>query len=203
MSDPTPSGSSRFEGSRSIRSLRRRSTPNDEDLHPGLIPGISVEKTRDEYPTNYPVFIIALVASVAVLTWAILAPGNLNSVGTGMQAWVTSNFGWFFTTLVVVIMLAMLIIAFAPTGNIRLGHDNEAPTYSRGSWISMLFAAGLGIMLIFYGPLEPLSHFLTTPPAFTVEAGSTEAIQTSLAQTILHQAFVPWSMYALLGGALA
>lgn len=196
-------GSTKFAGSRSIQALRRRSTPNVEDLHPGLIPGISVEKTRDEYPTNYPVFGIALVASISVLLWAILAPDNLNTVGTGMQAWVTSNFGWFFTSLVILIMFAMLIIAVAPTGNIRLGHDNEAPTYSRASWISMLFAAGLGIMLIFYGPLEPLSHFLSTPPAFDVEAGSAAAIQTSLAQTILHQAFVPWSMYALLGGALA
>ena len=66
MAEQTPPrdapGSTKFDGSRSIRSLRRRSTPNVEDLHPGLIPGINVEKTRSEYPTNYPVFGVALSA---------------------------------------------------------------------------------------------------------------------------------------------
>lgn len=171
-------------------------------IHPGLVPGISVEERGLNLPTRRSVFIVALAAAVAVV-WAILAPEHLNLVGTTMQSWVVVNFGWLFNATVIVSAIFMLVVGFGPTGRIRLGPDDATPEFSTTSWISMLFAAGLGIGLIFYGPLEPLSHFLTPPPSTEAEAATTDAVLPALGNAFLHQATIAWFVYALVGGALA
>lgn len=172
-------------------------------IHPGLVPGISVEDTGISFPTRRSVFIAALAVSLAVLGWAIIAPENLNTVGTTMQGWVVTHFGWLFNLTVVAIVIFMLVVGFGPTGQIRLGADDSTPEYSTLSWISMLFAAGLGIGLIFYGPLEPLSHFLAPPPSTDAQAGTTDAILPAMTDAFLHQATIAWCIYALVGGSLA
>lgn len=171
--------------------------------HPGLIPGIGVEKTGVTYSTNWVVFGVALAASLGVLVWAIVAPQNLLTVGTSMREGVTSNFGWFFTALILLIMAFMLVIALGPTGNIKLGEDDEEPDYSRATWISMLFAAGLGIGLIFYGPMEPMQHFIDAPPASEAASGDPANVLPAMSQALLHQSLFTWGIYALVGGAIA
>lgn len=183
--------------------LRTASRQTTLGIHPGLIPGISVEDTGAKFPTRRSVFITALLVSVAVLVWAIFAPENLNLVGTTMQSWVVTNFGWLFNLTVLVIVVFMLVVGFGPTGKIRLGSDDSTPEYSTLSWISMLFAAGLGIGLVFYGPLEPLSHFLAPPPSTTAAAETIDAVLPALTDSFLHQASFAWCIYALVGGALA
>lgn len=174
-----------------------------QPIHPGLIPGIGVEQTGAQFRTNKVVFAAALVVTVAVLAWAVVAPENLAEVGTGMREWVTTNCGWLFTTMVIALMGFMVVVACGPTGNIRLGADGEEPEYSRGSWISMLFAAGLGIGLIFYGPMEPMTHFLHTPPASQGTAGQRDNVLPAISQALLHQTFFTWGIYAFGGGAIA
>lgn len=189
--------------SRRVRSALQKATSGERSIHPALVPGISVDDTRRTFPTTKLVFAAALVFSVAVFIWALVSPEGINDVGVTLQTWVSTNFGWFFTTLIVVIMLFMIVIGFGPTGQIRLGADDSQPDYSTTSWISMLFAAGLGIGLIFYGPMEPLIHFLTPPPASAAEAESVDLILHALSQAILHQASMSWGVYALVGGAIA
>lgn len=171
--------------------------------HPGLIPGIGVERTKVTFPTNVGVFIGAVVVVIAIAVWAFVAPENLSSVGSTSLAWVTSNFGWMFGALAIAIALFMLAVGFGRTGGIRLGADDEEPEYSTASWISMLFAAGLGIGLLFYGPLEPLTYFQDPAPGQTVQGGTVEAALPALAQTYLHWGPIAWSFYALVGGAIA
>lgn len=190
-------------GERVRNALRHAASDPAFGIHPGLVPGISVEDTGARLPTRRSVFIIALVVTLAVLAWAILAPGNLNLVGTTMQGWVVSHFGWLFNATVVATVAFMLVAGFGPTGKIRLGADDSTPEYSTLSWISMLFAAGLGIGLIFYGPLEPLSHFLSPPPSTDAEAGTADAVLPAMTDAFLHQATFAWCIYALVGGALA
>lgn len=170
----------------------------ERSIHPALVPGISVEDTEARYPTNKVVFVI----SMAVVIWAFIAPSNLNSVGVAMQSWVVGNMGWLFTLVMLGITIFMLVVGFAPTGRIRLGADDAEPEFSTTTWISMLFAAGLGIGLIFYGPMEPLMHFQSVPPAYDgldIQDGTTAAA----AQAILHQASFPWVTYSFVGGAIA
>lgn len=204
---PEEHSPSKIDSSKKLNSgiKRRLKVPdlNPMTLHPGLIPGIGVEKTGLAFPTNWMVFVFALLATASVLTWSIIAPDSVHATGATMLSWVTMHFGWLFGALVFAIFIFMLIVGYGRTGGIRLGADDEEPEYSTRSWISMLFAAGLGIALLFYGPLEPLTHFLNPPPGFGVEAGTTEAILPALAQTILHYGPVAWAIYALVGGTIA
>lgn len=146
-----------------VKSALSKASTGERSIHPAMVPGISVDDTAQKFPTTKAVFAIALAVSLAVFGWALLSPVGLNNAGTGMQSWVVAHFGWFFGALVVLIMTFMFVIGFGPTGRIRLGTDDSEPDYSTTSWISMLFAAGPGSGLIFYGPLEPLTHFLTPP----------------------------------------
>ncbi|MBL3700264.1 BCCT family transporter [Leucobacter luti] len=171
--------------------------------HPGLLPGIGVEQTGMRFPTNWVVLIVALTLTLGVILWAFLAPENLAEVGAVSLAWVTENFSWLFGALAIAVAIFMLVVGYGRTGGIRLGADDEAPEFSTPSWISMLFAAGLGIGLLFYGPLEPLTYFLDTPPGVTEAAGTADAALPALAQTILHWGPIAWAFYALVGGAIA
>ncbi|WP_084617915.1 BCCT family transporter [Jonesia quinghaiensis] len=182
--------------------LRKAVTP-PQVVHPGLIPGIGVEKTGIAFPTNWSVFIIAFAATVSVLVWAIIAPDSIQTTGSTMLTWVIDHFSWLFTGLVIAVTIFMFAIGYGRTGGIRLGEDDEEPEYSTSSWVAMLFAAGLGIGLLFYGPMEPLTHYLNTPPGFEAEPGSPDAMLPAMAQTALHYGPLAWALYALLGGALA
>ncbi|MGO1804134.1 MAG: BCCT family transporter, partial [Candidatus Corynebacterium faecigallinarum] len=120
-----------------------------------------------------------------------------------MQSWVVQNLGWLYGVIAVDCVIFIFVIGYRHTGHIRLGPDGAEPDYSTMSWISMLFAAGLGIGLVFYGPMEPLQHFLEASPAAGAESGTTDAVLTAMAQSILHQASFAWGIYALVGGAIA
>lgn len=172
-------------------------------VHPALIPGIGVERTGRHFSTNWAVFAIAGLAVVSVIVWAVVAPSTITTVGDASLAWVTENFGWLFGVLAVAIALFMMVLGYGRTGGVRLGADDEAPEFSTVSWIAMLFSAGMGIGLLFYGPYEPLTYFLDPPHGVTAEAGSPDAALASLAQVLLHWGPIAWAFYALVGGAIA
>lgn len=184
------------------QALKRAVNPEPR-LHPGLIPGLSVEDTDRKFPTNKTVFVVALTVAVAVVLWAAVAPESISVVGADMQQWITTHFAWLLGGLMIAVLLFMLIVGYGPTGNIKLGADDSRPDYSTGSWIAMLFAAGLGIGLVFYGPLEPLTHLLAPTPATDAKAGTMAAVLPSMSTTILHQASLAWAIYAFVGGAIA
>jgi len=171
--------------------------------HPGLIPGIGVEQTGVTFPTNRVVLAGAVAVTMGVIAWAFAAPESLSEVGATSLNWVTTNFGWLFGALAMGIAIFMLAVGYGRTGGIRLGADDEEPEFSTGSWISMLFAAGLGIGLLFYGPLEPLTYFQNPAPSQSVDGGTTAAVLPAMAQTILHWGPIAWAFYALVGGAIA
>ncbi|WP_412099433.1 BCCT family transporter [Corynebacterium aurimucosum] len=186
------------------RSAIAKAASGERSIHPALIPGVSVEDTRADFKTNKTVFAVALAATIGIIIWSVIAPDNLAATGSNLQSWVVQNFGWLFTIVMIAATIFLLSIAIAPTGKIKLGSDDSEPDFSRSSWIAMLFAAGLGIGLVFYGPMEPLSHFLTPPPYLSdVEPASEAAVLPAFTQAILHQATLPWMVYALVGGSLA
>lgn len=174
-----------------------------EVTHPALIPGIGVESTSRVFSTNWAVFGIAGALVLATVIWGFVAPESISEVGAASLGWVTTNFGWLFSLLAVVCIAFMLVVGYGRTGGIRLGADGEAPEFSVVSWIAMLFAAGMGIGLLFWGPAEPLAYFNDVPHGFDAEAGSRDAMFHALAQSILHWGPMAWSFYALVGGAIA
>lgn len=172
-------------------------------VHPALIPGIGVDRTDRVFSTNRAVFVVAGLAVAGVIAWAVISPDSVSTVGDASLAWVTDNFGWMFGVLAIVCLLFMLVIGYGKTGGVRLGADDESPEFSTVSWVAMLFSAGMGIGLLFYGPYEPLVYFLSPPEGFTADPASVEAMESALAQTMLHWGPIPWSFYALVGGAIA
>ncbi len=174
-----------------------------EVTHPALIPGIGVEDTPRIFTTNWGVFGIAGMLVLVVVIWGFAAPESISVAGATGLSWVTGNFGWLFSMLAAASITFMFVVGYGRTGGIRLGADDEAPEFSTVSWIAMLFSAGMGIGLLFWGPAEPLAHFLDVPTGSGVEAGSSDAMLTALAQSILHWGPMAWSFYALVGGAIA
>lgn len=173
---------------RAARILREVTSPaTTGSPHPALLPGIGVEQTDRTFGIDKVVFAAAAALVVAVLVWGVAAPGSLAAAASAGFAFVTTDFGWFFGILTVAVFLFMMWLGFGRYRAVRLGQDDEKPEFSTVSWVAMLFSAGIGIGLLFYGPLEPMTYFLDLPPAFEdAAAGSNEAMHVAVAQTLFH-----------------
>ena len=171
-------------------------------MHPGLVPGFSVEELKYKFGLDKLVFGVNAVLIIAFVIWGITSPETVSSVSSATLSWGLENFGWLFNVTMVICVIVMLGIAMSRYGNIKLGKDDEEPEYSRFSWVAMMFAAGIGVGIYFFGPSEPLA-FYHSPPPLTVEAHTEEALHRAVAQANFHWGFSPWALYALVGGALA
>ncbi|MEI7055753.1 BCCT family transporter [Nocardioides sp. CCNWLW239] len=136
------------------------------------------------------------------VTWGLLSPATLGAVMSTALDWVISNFGWAFVLIAFSGLVLCIFFLVHPWGRIRLGPDDSRPEFATFSWISMMFAAGLGAGLLFYGIAEPVSHW-TTPPHGLAEPQSEEAALVALRYTYFHWGFNGWAMYAVMGGAMA
>lgn len=172
-------------------------------VHPALIPGVGVEQTGRVYRTDWLVFGVAAAFVVAFIGWGIFGGESLASTAQTTLDWIIEYTAVFFTSTATAILLFMVFLGVSKYGRIRLGRDDEAPEFSMFSWISMLFAAGMGIGLVFWGAAEPLTFFETPPPGSDVEGGTLEAMQTAQAQVLYHWGPQAWAFYALVGVAIA
>ena len=172
------------------------------DIHPALVPGIAIDEQRRRYSVDKIVFGVAGALTVGFVIWGVIDPAGVGEVADAAYGWTMTHLGWLFNAVATVVLVSLLILAFSRYGKIPLGKDGEKPEFSTFSWVAMLFAAGLGIGVMFWGPSEPLTYFLTPPPR-TNEPESVEAMHMALAQTYYHWGFHAWAMYALVGGAVA
>jgi glycine betaine transporter len=159
---------------------------------------------RPESPRLDPtVFWIAAIVSAVFVLWGILFTDNLAAVFDAvLWNFLVPNFGWVFILSSFGFLAFSLYLAFSRYGKVRLGRQDEQPEFRTVSWIAMMFSAGMGIGLMFFGVAEPLSH-MTSPPAGTAEAGTREAAQVAMEYSYFHWAFHPWAIYAVMGLALA
>jgi glycine betaine transporter len=149
------------------------------------------------------VFWIAAAISAVFVLWGILATESLAAVFDAvLWSFLVPNFGWVFVLASFGFLAFSLYLAFSRFGKVRLGGQDEQPEFSTVSWIAMMFSAGMGIGLMFFGVAEPLSH-MTAPPAGTAEAGTRGAAQVAMQYSYFHWAFHPWAIYAIMGLALA
>lgn len=172
-------------------------------IHPGLVPGVAVEDRNLQYRTDKGVLAVAGALIVGFIAWGLISQESLKQTSSAILAWVVTNTGWLFSIMAVVVVIFMLMVAFSHYGNIPLGLDDEKPEYSFGSWVAMLFSAGMGIGLIFFGAYEPMTYFLNPPPLIDAKPGSYEALNGAMAQTMVHWGVNAWSFYALVGAAIA
>ena len=149
------------------------------------------------------VFWVAAIISAVFVAWGILFTESLAAVVDAvLWSFLVPNFGWVFILSSFGFLAFSLYLAFSRYGKIRLGGQDEQPEFSTVSWIAMMFSAGMGIGLMFFGVAEPLSH-MSSPPGGTAEAGTRGAAQVAMEYSYFHWAFHPWAIYAVMGLALA
>ncbi|UZG44127.1 BCCT family transporter [Caldimonas thermodepolymerans] len=138
---------------------------------------------------------------LVVVLWGLVAPQSLGQAFTMALDAVTRNFGWFYLWVVLGLVLMALLLAFSRYGDLKLGGEDDEPEFSLGAWFAMLFAAGMGIGLVFWGVAEPISHYTSPPPG--VAPHTPEAANAAMRYTFFHWGLHPWAVYSVVGLALA
>ena len=151
---------------------------------------------------DWAVFAVVAAITIAFVAWGFLGTDSLASASTSALGWLINATGWAFVLTASLFVVFVLWLALGKFGNIPLGQDGERPVFKTWSWISMMFAAGMGIGLMFYGVAEPLYHYVNPPPG-TVDGQTPAAIQTAMATSLFHWTLHPWAMYAVVGLAMA
>lgn len=173
-----------------------------DGMHPGLVPGISVEDQRNRFGLDRVVFFLTGVLIVSFITWGVTSPASVSDVSSAMFSWAIENVGWLLNVVMVSAVVLMLYLACSRFGQIKLGKDDEEPEFSRFAWVAMMFGAGLGVGIFFFGPSEPMYYFINPPP-HTSEPETAEALHRGMAQAHFHWGLAIWGLYAMVGGALA
>lgn len=155
----------------------------------GIFPQVSI-----------PVFLTSAVLIVLFMIFGTLFSQTAGQVFDAMQQFISAKFGFVFIILVNCALLFCLYIALSGYGDIRLGQQTELPEYSFGSWIGMLFSAGIGIGLLYWGTAEPLYHFVAPPIA---SPSSVDAAKDAMTISFLHWGLHAWAVYAIVALSLA
>src|SRR5690606_30221622 len=149
---------------------------------------------------NKPVFFTSGAFILGLVAFAAIAPNALQRLFSAVQAWIFSNASWFYMLAVAVILLATVYAAMSRYGEIKLGPDHSEPDFRDITWYSMLFAAGMGIGLMFFGGAEPVMHFLEPPVG---EGGTVQAARQAMGITFFHWGLHAWAVYAMVALILA
>ncbi|MFF2531735.1 BCCT family transporter [Brevibacillus sp. NPDC058079] len=146
-------------------------------------------------------FLISLVIVFVIVLFGAISPELFASAASHVLKVTTTNFGWFYLIVTFGFLIFCIFLAFSRYGQIPLGSDDDEPEYSLPTWFAMLFSAGMGIGLVFWGVAEPVSHYFSPPAGVTGQ--TTEAAQTALRYAFFHWGLHPWGIYALIALALA
>ncbi|WP_055563807.1 BCCT family transporter [Streptomyces atriruber] len=152
--------------------------------------------------TDRVVFGVTAVLTLAFVVWGGVSTDSLENVSTDMLNGLMHNGGWFFMLTATGFVVFALWLAVSRYGKITLGQEGEDPEFRTVSWVAMMFSAGMGIGLMFYGVSEPLAHFKDHPPG-TDPADAPAAMETAMATTLFHWTLHPWAIYAVVGLAIA
>ena len=156
-----------------------------------------ISETEDQ-SISWPVVIPAMLLILAIVVWGLGKPANFEATANNMLTWVLTNLGWAFVLFSTIFVIFVIVIAASKFGKIRLGAADEQPEFSNASWIAMMFAAGMGIGLMFYGASEPLAFYRDGVPNH-----APHEVGTAMASAMFHWTLHPWAMYAIVGLAIA
>ena len=161
---------------------------------------VKVEKFGPFPRVNRPVFIASALLIVGFIFFGSLFGELAGEVFNQLQSFITPRFRWLFIILMNVAVVFSLYIALSRYGDIRLGHQTEHPEYSLLSWFGMLFSAGIGIGLLYWGTAEPLYHFMSPPMG---QAETVEAAKQAMSISFLHWGIHAWALYCVVALSLA
>ncbi len=152
------------------------------------------------FTINPPVFFGAALIILACVVIGAAAPAAAEAGLKALQGWVLGHFGWFYILSVAIFLIVILIIGFSRFGTLKLGADDSEPDFPYPTWIAMLFAAGMGIGLMFFAVGEPLTHFNAPPEAVP---RTIAAQREAMLVTFFHWGLHAWAVYAVVGLSLA
>lgn len=159
---------------------------------------------KDQVPNaRNRIFIPAAAFVLVFVVFAAIFPSQLKTALGAANTTVVDGLGWYYVIIVFGFVAFSIFTAFSRFGDIRLGKDDEKPQYGMFSWFAMLFAAGMGIGLVFWGVAEPLNHFNTTPPGAADVANAGGAARQAFDTTFLHWGLHAWAIYIVIGLAVA
>ncbi|MFE8703706.1 BCCT family transporter [Cytobacillus sp. FJAT-54145] len=152
-----------------------------------------------------PVFTVSVIVTVLFIVWgllpkSILPNGNLDHVTTMVQSLILEKFGWFYLLSASTFLVFSIILIFTKYGNIRLGKDSDTPEYNYLTWFAMLFSAGMGIGLVFWGVSEPMYHYYSPP---FLEGQTPDAARAAMRYSFFHWGLHPWAIYTVIALGLA
>ncbi len=151
-----------------------------------------------------PVFVVSALVVFLFVIGTLIFPNEAKGTFDGAKSWSINHFDWFFITACNIFVIFCIALIFLPVGKIRLGGEDAKPEFSTLSWFSMLFAAGMGIGLMFWSVAEPAAYYTDwwgTP--LNVDKHTPEAARLAMGATMFHWGLHPWAVYAVVGLALA
>ncbi|SIN89966.1 BCCT family transporter [Halodesulfovibrio marinisediminis] len=154
-----------------------------------------------KYDVHPYIFFISAGLIIFLVALTIYLGKDIKDFFGIVQTGISTYTGWFFVLTMNLILICTLLFMFSRFGDIRLGGDEAVPEFSTPAWFAMLFSAGMGIGLLFYGVAEPMFHFISSP--FSTAPGSPDAARMAMDLTFLHWGLHPWSVYAIVGLSLA
>ncbi len=150
--------------------------------------------------TNPPVFLTSAFVVLAFLVAGIFFTAQTEAASSALQSFIVTDFGWFYILSVSFFLVFVVWVALSRYGRVRLGPEDSRPEYGNLAWFAMLFTAGMGIGLVYYGVAEPMAHFASPPVG---EGGTEEAAREAMNYTFYHWGLHPWAIYIVLGLSLA
>jgi choline/glycine/proline betaine transport protein len=150
--------------------------------------------------THPVVFPVSALAIVAITAYALIVPDAAGAVFATTQGFVQDTFGWFLISVVALLLIVAVYLAISPYGKVKLGPDDSEPDYTTPAWFAMLFSAGMGIGLVFWGVAEPI-YIAGAPPR--AEPGTEAADMEAMNFVFHHWGLSPWAIYAIIGLGLA
>ena len=160
----------------------------------------SSDQQHDTAPLNPAVFYSSVIALALVLGGSAIAPEFTGGLFATVQKAIVVNGSWYYALVIAIILVSAVVVALTRFGEIKLGPDHAQPEYSLLSWFAMLFAAGMGIGLMFFGVAEPVNHFLTPPLG---DGGTSAAAKEAMKLTFFHWGLHAWATYAIVAVILA
>ncbi len=161
---------------------------------------MSETENKPRVKINPPVFFGSTLLIFLICLYAVLFPDEAKIHFQSLQSSIVSNAGWFYVLAVAIILIVVAFLGLSKYGEIKLGPDHAEPDFSYGSWFAMLFSAGMGIGLMFFGVAEPVMHFLSPPVG---DAGTIEAAKEAMKLTFFHWGLHAWAIYAIVALILA
>ncbi|PTF41937.1 choline transporter [Staphylococcus cohnii] len=146
------------------------------------------------------VFIYSIIITAIVVLLGAIFPNQFNEIGTNITGWITEYFGWYYMVIVALMIFFCVFLIFSPIGKLKLGKPEDKPEFNTISWFAMLFSAGMGIGLVFWGAAEPISHFVSPPSG---DPQSATAYKEALRGAFMQWGFHAWAVYGVVALALA